>query len=305
MSSKYTKLAKLAGVISVISALGYQSLAMANQTQQHLETELLWSVSGFDQPESTVFMPHLSAYLVSNINGAPMELNGKGYISKVSADGKLLERNWARGFDAPKGIAQYQNQVYVADMKQLVQLDGTTGKIVNRFIAPMSKMLNDIAIDEAGNVFVSDLIGGGVYRLTDDELVQMIDAATLPHPNGLTFDNNRLTIASWGEGLQADFSTQTLGSAYQLTPKAHTADKWNKTLEPISQPIGNLDGIERFNDFFITNDWINGKVFAVNAGRSQLILEAGKGAADINIVKDQLVVPMMLDNRLDVYKLTH
>ena len=110
-------------------------------------------------------------------------------------------------------------------------------------------------------------------------------------------------IASWGRGLQTDFSTQTLGKVQQLAPFAHLKKEYGKAAKVISEPIGNLDGIEPYADNFITNDWINGKVFAVKSGHSKLILEAGKGAADINIVNDQLIVPMMLDNRLDVYKL--
>lgn len=303
MTKKSPLSASLISALTVVSALAWQSTSIADQTQLNVNTELLWSVSGFDQPESTVYLPRSNALLVSNINGAPMELNGKGYISKVSQDGKVVDRYWARGFDAPKGMGHYQGKVYVADMQQLIEIDSKTAEVTNRFIAWESKMLNDVAIDSMGNVFVSDLIGGGVYRLENGNLNQWLDAKTLPHPNGLTFANNALTIASWGRGLKSDFTTDTLGSAYQLPQQAHTRQVLKDRLNPISQPIGNLDGIERFSDVFITNDWINGKVFALKEGRNRLILEAGKGAADINVVEDQLIVPMMLDNRLDVYKL--
>lgn len=292
---------KLFSALVIMSALSWQNYGIASQEQ--VSTELVWSVSGFDQPESTVYLPESDIYLVSNINGAPMALNGKGYISKVSSDGEILERYWSKGFNAPKGLGYFNGQVYVADMQQLIQLDSDTGKVIKRYTAPESKMLNDVAIDSEGNVFVSDLIAGGVYRLSNGEFSQWISGQTLPHPNGLTFDNNALTIASWGRGLQADFSTKTLGRVHQLTPFAHLKNEHVTDLQAISEPIGNLDGIERYADFFITNDWINGNVFAVKGGHSKLILEAGKGAADINIVNDHLIVPMMLDNRLDVYKL--
>ncbi|MEM5527404.1 hypothetical protein WN093_01115 [Gammaproteobacteria bacterium AS21] len=294
---------KLFNVIAIMSAFSWQSYGIASQQEVAVSAQLVWSVSGFDQPESTVYLPDSDTYLVSNINGAPMELNAKGYISKVSSDGKILDRYWSQGFDAPKGMGYFNGQVYVADMQQLIQLDAKTGTVIKRYFAPSSKMLNDVAIDNEGNVFVSDLIAGGIYKLADGKFKQWMSAQDMPHPNGLTFNNNSLIIASWGRELQADFSTKTLGRVSQLPSFDHLKSEYRKTLITISDPIGNLDGIERFGDYFITNDWINGKIFAVKAGRSKLILEAGKGAADINIVNNQLFVPMMMDNRLDVYRL--
>ena len=173
---------KLFSAIAIVSALSWQSYGIASQVE--VSTELVWSVSGFDQPESTVYLADSDSYLVSNINGAPMELNAKGYISKISSDGKILERYWSQGFNAPKGMAYFNGQVYVADMQQLVQLDSNTGKVIKRYTAKKSKMLNDVAIDNEGNVFVSDLIAGGVYRLSNGEFSQWIDSQEMPHPNG-------------------------------------------------------------------------------------------------------------------------
>jgi len=303
LSQLFTPSRKLFSAIAIMSVFSWQSTVIASEQEVVVSAELVWSVSGFDQPESTVYLPDSNSYLVSNINGDAMELNAKGYISKVSSDGKMLDRYWSQGFNAPKGMAYFNGQVYIADMQQLIQLDAKTGKVTERYIAPSSKMLNDVTIDNDGNVFVSDLIAGGIYKLANGELKQWISSQDMPHPNGLTFANSSLIIASWGRGLQADFSTQTLGRVYQLPSGDHLKNDNKKMLALLSDPIGNLDGIEPFADFLITNDWINGKVFAVKSGQSQLILEAGKGAADINIVKNHLFVPMMLDNRLDVYQL--
>ena len=42
----------------------------------------------------------------------------------------MLEREWATGLDAPKGMALANGQLYVADIDRLVEIDPATGKIV-------------------------------------------------------------------------------------------------------------------------------------------------------------------------------
>ena len=60
------------------------------------EPDQLWQMNGFDQPESVVMDKARNQLLVSNINGHPMELDGKGYISLMDADGKLLNKLWVK-----------------------------------------------------------------------------------------------------------------------------------------------------------------------------------------------------------------
>ena len=57
------------------------------------------------QPESVVQDPATGALYVSNIAGAIMQKDGNGFIAKLSADGKLIEREWVKGLNAPTGLA--------------------------------------------------------------------------------------------------------------------------------------------------------------------------------------------------------
>jgi len=275
----------------LVASFSWNSTAIAKPA-------IAWSLEGFDQPESVLLDPTSQQLLVSNINGAPLELNGQGYISKVSMDGQLLKKHWAQGFNAPKGMAIAGDKLYVADMQNLHLVDSNNGKIITSYFASDSKMLNDVSVDNEGNVYVSDLIAGGVYRLQQGKFEKWLSSELLPHPNGLFIQQNQLYIATWGNEMQADFSTKTPGKVYQLALTDSA-----KKLRSISGPMGNLDGIASHRGQMFINDWINGNVFSLKEGQSKLIFNAGPGAADISLYDGKLIVPMMLDNKLDVYQI--
>ena len=94
----------------------------------HCEPVKLWETSGLKTPESALPVPAEGFAYVSNIGGQPTEKDGNGFISKVSlADGKIIELEWAKGMDAPKGLALAKGRLYAADIDKLVEIDAKTG----------------------------------------------------------------------------------------------------------------------------------------------------------------------------------
>lgn len=262
--------------------------------------QTVWSTAGFDQPESVLHDTARDTLYVSNINGAPMEENGKGYISRVSPAGKILEQKWITGLNAPKGMALANGKLFIADLTKLHIIDIDTNKVIKSLHGEQSKMLNDVTIDDSGNVYVSDLLSGAIYRLTrqHDTLERWFEHAAIPHPNGVHYHQGKLLIGSWGKDMQDDFTTLEAGSIYHLNLADMTLVE-----DKNAKNIGNLDGVSVLNDSIISNDWINGNVFKTNNNSKQLLFNAGKGAADISVSNNRLYVPMMLDNRIDVYSL--
>ena len=59
--------------------------------------KLLWEVKGLAQPESVVQDPATGSIYVTNIAGAVMEKNGKGFIARLRPDGTLIDRNGSKG----------------------------------------------------------------------------------------------------------------------------------------------------------------------------------------------------------------
>ncbi len=277
------------------------SFAIASTDTDNIPKQA-WSLDGFNEPESILPHPTKDVLYVSNMNGSPVELNGKGYISLVSASGKVIEKEWITGLNAPKGMALHDEYLYVGDMQQLHIINHTQGELVKSIQQPSATMLNDVAVDDKGHVYISDLLGGGIYRYNPktEKLDQWISPKQLPHPNGLFFDaeSESLLLATWGEGLQKDFSTTTLGGLYNINLK-------NKTITPYTnaQEFGNLDGIARIGDTWFINDWINGNVFSYKNNTLNKVFNAGKNAADISAKGRFLYVPIMFEKRIDVYEI--
>jgi len=258
--------------------------------------EISWSLEGFDEPESVLAHPSKPLLYVSNMNGAPTELNGKGYISLLSSEGRIIRHVWVTGMDAPKGMATDSKHLYVADMQQLHIIDIDRGVLVKSVKADSSVMLNDVAIDDTGVVYISDLLGGGLYRYQNDTLQQWVTGEQIPHPNGLIFKDDELIVASWGTGIKDDFTTETLGGLYAVNRATATLTPYKD-----AQQFGNLDGLASTGDSLLISDWMNGNIFGYKDKKVQLLFNAGKHAADIMVKGDQLYVPMMFSQRIDTY----
>jgi sugar lactone lactonase YvrE len=276
------------------------TLVSFNATPALAAPDTHWSSAGFDEPESALPHPTKPLLYVSNINGKPTELNGKGYISLLADDGSVIRHAWVMGMNAPKGMAIHNNVLYVADMQELHIIDAEKGELLRSVKADSSVMLNDVAVDDKGTVYISDMLGGGIYRYNGSELSQWISKEDLPHPNGLFFNNKGLIVATWGEGLNDDFSTEVLGGLATINLNTKVISPYKN-----AQQLGNLDGITIVGDATIVNDWMNGNVFEYKNGQVKKLFNAGKHASDISSKGDVLYVPMMFSKRIDAYKLSH
>jgi hypothetical protein len=264
--------------LSAIIAITLSTISTANAD----ELSLLWQVNDLDQPESVVANPTEKAL----------------YISKVSMDGEVLIKHWLDNLNAPKGMAIHGDNLYIADMQQVHQVSISQARIVNQFQVKQAKMLNDITITEDGTVYISDLLAGGIYRITDNHISLWFEHKDLPHPNGLLWQYDELLVASWGLGLKDDFTTQTAGSLYTLNIE-------NPELVVIkgSEQLGNLDGLAQKDDALYVSDWISGKLFKIEDNKSSTVLTLKPGLADIGIAGSVLFTPSMLDGQVTAWKL--
>jgi sugar lactone lactonase YvrE len=144
-----------------------------NAAEKKASISKVWeSKKEFLVPESVLYNKADKILYISNINGNPTEKNGKGFISKLSLEGKILKLKWAEGLNAPKGSAIYKNSFFVSDIDRLVEINMETGKIKNTFPAKGALFLNDVAVDDKGNVYVTEMDenNSAIYKLTGGKL---------------------------------------------------------------------------------------------------------------------------------------
>ncbi len=96
------------------------SIAYCQLNAQKLEK--LWTSNSVLKVPESVLLDEKVLY-VTNIDGAPAGKDGKGFISKLAQDGKIIELEWVKGLNAPKGMATSNGFLYVADIDTLVMID--------------------------------------------------------------------------------------------------------------------------------------------------------------------------------------
>ncbi|MDP3857347.1 MAG: hypothetical protein Q8Q73_06250 [Stagnimonas sp.] len=276
---------------ALLAALLLTSVAQAAPTAR-------WTLSGFDQPESAVYASQQKLIYVASIEGDPASRDGRGYISQVSPEGRLLKKRWYGGLNAPKGLAYYYGLLYVADIDELLEIDTGNGRVKRRFKAPGAKFLNDVAVSGSGVVYVSDTATNTIWRLSGDSFTGIVKSAELQAPNGLLVDKGQLVVASWGKEAQ--------GEAPAEQSWLQAVDLESRAIQPRFSPIplGNLDGLAPDGKGgYYASDYALGNLFHIASdGEVQLWIPLEQGIADLAILPGKgLLVPNMVSGTLTLF----
>jgi len=241
-------------------------------------------------------------YYISNM--ADRE-EGDGFISRVSAEGEIIELKWIDGLKDPKGLLIKDDKVYVTNNTELIEISIEDSKILRRIEVEGSKSLNDITVDAVGNIFISDSGKSAIYLMPGDsenmmipgnkkgEIIEYLDSKRLEYVNGLFAQNDHLYAAAWGENNDGNFLK---------------IDMDTREIEKISKKgIGNLDGVQPVGEeAFYISDWGTGKIYLIKKdGEITEVLTSEKSAGDIffDVQKNQLVLPMNHQNAVWWYQL--
>ncbi|MBV1910262.1 MAG: GTP-binding protein [Kangiellaceae bacterium] len=259
-----------------------------------------WEAIGFKMPESVVYDAKRDQYYVSNVNMSPMAQDNNGSIGLIRNHGKDVTVEWISGLSSPKGMDLQGNKLFVADVKELVVIDVEKSKIIARYPAPESGLLNGLAIGN-GEIFVSDWMGNAIYKLGTHGLEIWLSSKELDFPNGLYVKDEYLYIGSWGRNPKPDFTTETTGGLKRISLK-------NKKITSITSGSDwmNVDGLHsNGSGKWLLTDFIAGKLLLVNeAGKIEHTYTLEPSAADFFYVKEKglVVVPYLMGQKVVAYK---
>ena len=243
----------------------------------------------FQTPESVKFDESRNLLYVSNINGNPSEKDGNGFISKLSPEGKILNLQWVKGLDAPKGMGILKDHLFVTNITEIVEIDITSGKILKHYPVKGSAFLNDIDIDAMGVVYISDSGKGKVFRMTNGKVEEWLHGPSYEGANGLFCSGSTLYIG-----------TRNALLAVQISSRKSTV---------FCENTGSIDGLESAGkDTFLISDW-SGSIYKVSKNsQKDLLLNSSSlkiNAADIEYIpaRHLLLVPTFSDNRVMAYEI--
>jgi hypothetical protein len=265
---------------------------------------------GLATPESVLHDTEADVYLVSNINGSPLGIDGNGFISRLSPDGTVIDLKWIDGEDpgtelnAPKGMTIVDDTLYVADISVVRRFNRVTGEYLGAVDIPGATFVNDLAATRDGRVIVSD--SGMVFtengaEPTGSAAVYVIDAEgglttvaagdTLDFPNGVLDSTTRdgIVVAAFGSD-----------AVYLLNEDG-------ERLDIARLPTGGLDGIVETEDGrLLVSSWEGSAVYAISPdGEITTVAEDLPAPADIgwDAGRGRLLVPLFNDNAVAVIQL--
>jgi len=265
----------LALIFSLCTSFGQKKLTQLWESKEQLPV-----------PESVLYVPERSELFVTLIDGDGSTADGKGGVAILNLDGTMKNATWIEGLNAPKGMALYRDQLYIADINEVVVVDIITGNVINQIKIPESKFLNDVTVDRAGKVYISDTRDGKIYQLHNNR--PSLFMSNVPNVNGLRVIDGSLYAMAGPELWKID-------------------SKANKTVIAKGLKLGG-DGLEPVGDgSFLVTCW-GGLIYHSTAqGQVTELLDVqGKmNTADLGYnPKDRILyVPTFNSNSVVAYKL--
>ena len=262
-------------------------IAIATIAQHKLEK--VWQTdSVMKVPESVLLDNENKVIYVANIDGTdPWAKDGQGSIGRVALDGKIMNIEWVKGLNSPKGMAIHKNNLYVADVTDLVVIDIKKGEISKRIAVPYAEGLNDVTIDPKGVVYVSDSRLKRVFMVKGNDATPHLES--LKGPNGVKWIKDNLYLLD-------------AGTLYRV--------EYDRKLTKLAEGMeGGTDGVEPVNDKdFIVSCWA-GVIYYVNAdGSKEILLDTRNekmNSADLSYdpVTRMVYVPTFWRNSVVAYML--
>lgn len=265
----------------------------------------------FSTPESVLHDAADDVYLVSNINGNPLEMDGDGFISRVSPEGEVTELRWIDGetdgvtLNAPKGMAVLDDVLYVADIDCLRRFDRQTGEPAGETCPESATFLNDVApaADGASLFFTDTGMEAGpegmtpsgndaVYRylVDDDRVVVVSREPSLGGPNGVAVGSRGIMVVSFRSG-----------EVYRLTAEGERTNV-------LPESSGQYDGIEMLPDGgLIFSSWGERAVVRVGGdGTLTRPVQDVDAPADIgyDATRNRVLIPLFNQNEVWIQELS-
>ena len=259
---------------------------------------------GFATPESVLHDEAADVYLVSNINGHPLQPDGNGFISRMSPSGEVVDLKWIDGeaegvtLNAPKGMAVVGDVLYVTDIDVVRMFDRTTGSPLGEIVVEGATMLNDLAPAADGGVYLTDsgfrlAADGGfepsgtdaVYHIAANGVVHtMIADAGLGAPNGVVEVDGEVWVVTFGSG---EMFRLVDGERMDVTTVAE----------------GSLDGIVLVGDRLFVSSWNSQGVHAgVVGGEFAAVVTDVQSPADIgyDATRNVILIPLFQLNEVRI-----
>ncbi len=289
--------------LALSTLAAFQLANVPGATAKELKVLSEKTVTGFGHIESVAYDPKGKVFYTSDFGAAlkPADKDGKGKITKVSLDGKIIEDGFlpAKGqvLNKPKGIWIKGNRLWVTDIDSVWVFD-LKSKEGKKLGLPGIQFANDPAV-MGDTLFVSDNRSDQLFKVEPADFLKSKKPPKITvvfkgkgvFPNGLYPAHNGALLMAGFESKDKPHGIYLMGLG-QNEPKQ------------ISENIGLLDGLYRMgNGDILATDWVSGTLFQWNKkmGKKDLAKDF-KGPADFCVVPNAkgllVVVPDLVKGEM-------
>ncbi len=281
---------------------------VAAEAARPTEATLLRRITGFRTPESVLYHAGDDLYYVSNINGAPLDRDNSGFITRMSAEGVIDSLMFIAGgregvtLHAPKGMTMAGDTLWVTDIDVVRGFDRRSGAPVATItLRPTPLFLNDIAVGGDGALYVTDtgirfrdgeLEHPGpnrIYRVSGRQVSVAAEGSVLGAPNGITWDHARQRF------LVAPFAATDI-LEWRL----------NEAPTPIAAGPGSFDGVEVLDDGrVLISSWADSSIHVLVNDSLQRAITGVPTPADfgIDLRRLRVAIPLFTEDRVEIWAL--
>jgi hypothetical protein len=258
------------------------------------------TVTDLQTPYSFVSNSSGKEYFISSVNGDPDTADNNGFITKLDANGKMVNLKFIQGgmngitLHAPKGMAPVEQILYVADLDTLRAFDTDSGKpvasiVVSALPGQPQVRLTDVAYDGRGLLYCSDQHANRIYRveLPSRKVTLFVADPALSGPAGLAVHpkTGDLIAVSWDKG-----------KIFAIAPAGTVSEIFSNGF--FSGRFSNLRGVDfdRWGNMYVS-DFTTGKVWRMTWDkRFQVIAEYLPSPGDLGIdrTNNLILVPYEL-----------
>jgi len=279
-------------ICCVLCLIMVNFLSGCSSSDKNIRLDKEWeTLADLKEPESVIYDSKENVIYVSNINNPAGGKDGNGSIGRISLEGDILEVDWViGGMDAPKGLGLLNELLYVADLNNIVVINTKNGKLQKTIEVKDSGMLNDITIDDEGNIYVSDSDNKRIYQIINDIAEIWLEKDFFQKPNGLLAHQGKIYMIDMDSGIFYEINKDT------------------KALRKIAEGLVGGDGIIPFGDNFIISNWHGELNLVKSNGDIKMLIDTKAdniNAADIAYIPKHnlLLVSTFFNNKVVAYKI--
>ncbi|MBN2134451.1 MAG: hypothetical protein JW737_01850 [Acidobacteria bacterium] len=218
----------------------------------------LWEVKeGLTIPESITFDQKRNCIYVANYYDVKAPGQNKEYISKISADGEIINLRFIDGVNKPTGMTLHNDKLHIVTREMLLIADPDTGKIEKEIKFENPGVANDITVGPDGKIYVTDSLKNQILRSSGEKFEIWLEGGDLNGPNGIAYYKDNIYIGNTRDGciLKIDIKTAKITTIACL-------------------PSAVIDGLVFDGDDILTNDF-NGILYRIkNNGEIKMELDS-------------------------------